>query len=356
MDIKKDILNYQSNRELSERESSILKKIVQLYILKAAPIGSRFLAKIIGEEISLSPATLRNIMSDLEELEYISHPHTSAGRVPTDKGYRFYVNNLSHYENLSINELIALNENIKNTSLDKENVLQDASKLLGILSKYLSVVKLPQITDMMVERIELVSLSSNRILVVLSLDSNIIRSVTIEVPFDYQIERLDSIKQYINERISGKSLQFIKNNFNELIKDIDLTEQPLVRVFSDSIDKIFISQESSRLLISGTQNLLEYPEFEDLNKIKGVIELIENRDVIIHLLDKKDDISHKDIQIMIGSEMESDLLEDFSFVSTTYKFGSTCGSIGLIGPKRMNYPRMISLVHTASLALSQNLE
>lgn len=343
----------QFNRDLSDREREILRQIVQLYILKASPIGSRYLSKYFSEELKLSPATLRNIMSDLEELDYISHPHTSAGRIPTDKGYRFYVDTITKTEKLNKKEILTVKDTL--SQAPSEAVFRNASKILGMLSKYLGIVQFPNIKDLIVQKIELIELATSKILVVVALESNIVRTVTIEADFDSDISRLDEISRLLNERVSGKSLNYIRDNFKEMVSDITLRHSPLIRLFTDSVDKIFARENTvDRVAITGTQNLLSYPEFEDLGRVRGVIELIENEDVIIHLFEQLDESDR--VQVFIGKELNSDILQEYSLIKSTYKVGTACGTIGLIGPKRMNYSKMISVVKFVSDALSNNSE
>lgn len=344
---------YQStgDRELTERERLILRKIVHLYILKASPIGSRYLARNIESELRLSPASLRNVMSDLEELEFISHPHTSAGRIPTDKGYRFYVDNIMNSEVLTENEIFALTQNL--STAPSETVLKEASKVLGVLSKFLGMVKIPQIQQLIMHRIELIPLSSEKLLVVVALDSNVVRTVTLEAGFEIDMKYLDEIKRYINERIAGKPLQFVKDNFMDLVGDAGEKLNPLVRLFVESVDRIFDNSLQERIILTGAQNLLANPEFEDVGRVRSVIELLENEDMIIHIVDKCDS-NDQSVKVLIGSEMNNNLLEEYSIVLTNYRLGSGSGSVGLIGPKRMNYPKMISLVNYVANLITQN--
>lgn len=343
-------MNIKVIRELNQREIDILRTIIHLYILNATPVGSRSLSKYLESDYKLSPATIRNVMADLEDMELISHPHTSAGRIPTDKGYRFYVDSLMKREALSKSEMDTLRKSL-NPNLS-EDILKDASKLLGMLSKYLSIVELPHITDLIVFRIELIYLTSNRLLVVLALDSNIVRTVTFEVSFQISEKNLDDISRFINEKISGKPLKYIRDNFKDIINDYSEADTPLIRLFIDSIDRLFKNPyKSERIHISGTQNLLNYPEFEDLDKVRTVIELIENEDIIIHLLDTYD-TSEKSPQILIGKEMNNKDLEDYSLIISNYQYGSASGSIGLIGPKRMNYSKITSLIQYLTELLS----
>ncbi len=264
-------------RELNDREREILGSIVQLYILSASPIGSRNLAKHLERDLKLSPATIRNVMSDLEELEYISHPHTSAGRIPTDKGYRFYVDTLQK-SNLQFLQNFK-NLNIDLSSGNTELILKDASRVLGMLSHYLAVVRIPYLNDIIVRRIELIPVSSAKLLIILALDSNIVRTLTIEVFNDIHPKMLEAVSTAINEKISGKSICFIRDNFINIIQSLSFEDTPLIRLFVDSIYKLFTNDSSSeKLHVAGTQNLLSQPEFEDIEKVKGIIELVENED------------------------------------------------------------------------------
>jgi len=347
------MLNSYINRELSEREREILQRIVHLYILNGNPIGSRFLSKIIQDEMKLSPATLRNIMADLEDMHFITHPHTSAGRVPTDRGYRFYVDNLSNYEKLNVIELEKIHSNL--IKAPQDFAYQHASKLLGALSQYLSIIELPSFKSYKIQKIEIVQLSSCKILVVLELESDFIKTVTLEINFETDSSELAEITKIINEKVSGQPVSFIRENFNEIFNDSELREVPLIRLFTGSVDKIFEDPLSNqRLMIAGTRNLLNYPEFEDMNRIRTIIELVESEEIIVHVLDKIDDKSNNEnMNIFIGSELDYDMLDDYSLIRSSFKIGSASGSIGIIGPKRMNYSKMISLVKIFSEVLSE---
>ncbi|MFA6571044.1 MAG: heat-inducible transcriptional repressor HrcA [Bacteroidota bacterium] len=341
-----------SDRELTEREKHILQAIIHLYILQASPIGSRILAKYLEKDLKLSPASIRNVMSDLEEMEFISHPHTSAGRVPTDKGYRFYVDSMNPFEDLSESELIQVKQELLVSP--NETVLRDASKVLGMLSHYLGIVKIPHLTDLVVEKIELISLSSTRLLVVIALASNIVRTVTLEAEFEYNSHKLEEISGFINERVGGKQLKYLRENFPQMLSGSNISSMPLVRLFINSIDKIFnYPNIGDRIHIAGAPNLLNNPEFDDLKKVKGIIELLENEDVIVHLLDQYDD-SGESLKVLIGKEMGNELFDDYSLIVSKYRIGSASGSIGLIGPKRMQYSRMMSLVYNVAKIIDVN--
>ena len=204
-------------------------------------------------------------MSDLEELNYISHPHTSAGRVPTDKGYRFYVNSMQNIEKLTEKEISVLNQDIfKNGS---DTLLKDASRVLGMLSHYLAVVRIPYINDLLVHRIELIQIASNKILIIVAMDSNIVRTVTLEINFEINSNYIESVTYLINEKVSGKPLSYIRENFINIMQSFNPSDSPLIRLFVDSIEKLFHKESSNdKIHLAGTQNLLSQPEFEDIEK------------------------------------------------------------------------------------------
>lgn len=338
--------------ELNNREQSILRSVVNLYIANAAPVGSRKLSKFLEKNLSLSPATIRNVMVDLEERDLITHPHTSAGRIPTDKGYRFYVDYLMQLESLSKGEHLAISNLVKENKTS-ETALKETSKILGILSKYLALVRIPTAKTAKVKKIELIKLSSTHILVVVALESNLVNTVTLEARFSVDDKHLNDISIALNDRISGLELSELQNSFPEIVSDMNLSEKPLIRLFVDSVDSIFrIKSQQGELFTSGTQNLLDLPEFEDMGKVKSIIELVENEDIIIHLLDNMP--INDSMEVLIGEEIGNEKLNDYSMIISNYKMSGTGeGAIGLIGPKRMQYNKMLPLVKIISELLSE---
>ncbi|GAB1429408.1 heat-inducible transcriptional repressor HrcA [Ignavibacteria bacterium] len=337
---------------LSERERAILRSIVHIYILTASPVGSKYLSQYIEEYFKISPATIRNVMGYLEYLGFITHPHTSAGRIPTDKGYRLYVDSLMPSESISAKESDSIRENL--LGLPSESILREASKILGSLSRCLSVVELPHLFDSVIRRIQLIEVSSARILVVLDLDSNLLRTVTLEADISFDRKDLDISAQFINERLAGRRVSFIRENFNALISDGDnILHGGLLRLFTDSVDALFAQYNDGgeRLHISGTQSLLAQPEFDSPERIRGVIELVANQDIIVHVFDRIES-GVRPLSIGIGQELGHDLLADYSVIAANYTFGTATASIGVIGPKRMNYARAVSILKCVSAALS----
>jgi heat-inducible transcriptional repressor len=341
-------------QELSEREKSILKHIIQQFILTAAPVGSRNIAK--KYEIGLSPATVRNIMSDLEDAGYVNHPHTSAGRVPTDKGYRFYVDSLIEIQDIKNSEKDYIREKLEE-SIEADELLKVTSLLLSKITKQLACVTYPKLESGILEKIQIVSLSSTRLLVVISIKSGFVKTITLELSSEIETSKLESIQNLLNERLSGLSLKEIRTTFNERLHDlIEDDKTSVVRLFYDSVDKIFKDVwEKDNLLISGAKNVIRQPEFEDPERFQGIIELIEDRDIIVHILEKSGDIIPDHVFVSIGSENEEQKLNDYSFITKEYKYGETNGTVGIIGPKRMEYSKIIAIIDYMSKMLSEIL-
>lgn len=343
------------HRDLTERERIILRAVVHLYILHAAPVGSRFVSRYLEREHRLSPATIRNTMADLEAMGYITHPHTSAGRMPTDRGYRFYVDSLMAFEDVSHDVAATVVANLMQSPRD--HLLRDASRLLGSLSHYLALVRMPELRTVTVQRVEMIRLSSERVLAVLALDSDIVRTVSIETRHEGALANLDDVSRFINERLAGRPLASVADSFPETAEGTadGSSTSTLVRLFVEQAGRLTTSSAATGdgLHVAGTQNLLTHPEFEAPDRMRSVIELVENEDIIVHLLDAHGDGT---VRVAIGNELEHDQLLDYSLIATTYRVGTATGTVGLIGPKRMNYGRMVSLVQFVSSVISRSFE
>ncbi len=314
---------------LNERERDILRHVVQNFILSAIPVGSRYISKHF--ESQLSPATIRNVMADLEELGFLSHPHTSAGRIPTDQGYRYYVDYLMDIQALSESEKIQIEQQL-NVTPDPDSMLKETSRLLGKISKQLSVVSSPHISSGIFEKLELLPISSSRVLVVISIRTGLVKTLMMEVGMELKREHLDQVSRLLNERLSGLTLREIRETFVERTRDVQDERTGLVRLFIDSVDNLFDDiKDREKLHISGTQNIIEQPEFIDPRNFRSVIELIENDDIIVHLLEKHEGSDRASV-VTIGSENIDSKAKDYSVVSATYNAEGIKGRVGIIGP------------------------
>lgn len=339
--------------ELSEREKSILRYVIHQFILTANPVGSRNLSK--KYDVGYSPATVRNVMSDLEDSGFLGHPHTSAGRVPTDLGYRFYVNSLMETPQLSKDEVNFIDSHFEQVNTDTDDILKITSGILSSLTSQLAYVSYPKLGNAILERIQLVAVSSSRLLVVISIKSGMIRTITLEVEAGLDKKNLTTIQRLLNERLSGLTFDAIKKTISERVSSIsDKDLKPVIRVFLDSVGDIFNDVKTGEdSIITGAKNLLNQPEFSDHKSISSIIELIEDKDIIIHVMDENIENNKGKVSITIGSESNQEKLNDYSVVVKEYNVGQVLGSIGIIGPKRMTYSHEIASVVQMAEILSK---
>ena len=340
--------------DLNDREKTILRSIVQQFILTASPVGSRNITKRFN--VGVSPATVRNIMSDLEDNGFINHPHTSAGRIPTDKGYRYYVDTLMELQKLKNSDKGIIDKSLDQNILETDEILKIASRLLSSITKQIACVTYPTLDNGILERIQLVSLSSTRLLVVVSIKSGLVKTMTLEFETEVENDKLQKVELLLNERLNGLTFQEIRKTFKDRLADIGDNEKPIIRLFIDSVDRIFKDQKKDdKIVITGATNIIQQPEFDDPGKFQSVIELIEDKDIIIHIMDRKKIDTTNNVFISIGSENEEEKLNEYSLITKEYSFGETSGTVGIIGPKRMEYSKVVAIVSYLGDMLSEVL-
>ncbi|MDX2128143.1 MAG: heat-inducible transcriptional repressor HrcA [Chloroherpetonaceae bacterium] len=352
-------------RELTEREREVLELIIQNFILTATPVGSRFLSK--KSDLKLSDATIRNVMFDLESEGYITHPHTSAGRVPTDKGYRFYVDSMMHIGKLAKDERLKIDRNIGQISAlagQSDDILRESSRLLGRISRQIGVVLSPSLSRGIFEKLEIVPLSSSKIMVILSLQAGLVKTIMLEVRSEIPRSKLEDLARFINERIAGLTLQEIRQSFAERVAG-ENDETGLIRIFIDATDRLFDEQpEVERIHIGGKENILSHPEFEEKDKIRGIFEFIENENVIVHLLEEgrsaiqgreSEVFGESGVRITIGKENMNSKMNNCSIITAQYAVGGTVGTVGVIGPTRMDYSKVVRVIDYVAQRLSSTL-
>ena len=337
--------------DLSQRERTVLHYVVHDFIQTATPVGSRFISRKHEDVLGLSSASIRNVMSDLEDKGFINHPHTSAGRMPTDLGYRFYCDSLMELEQLSQLDQETIRKNLDAIE-DSEMLLRESSLLLGRISHQLSVVASPELSSGTFERLELVHITGNRIMVIISIKSGLVRTIMMEVATEIRRETLDDLGRFLNERLSGLTLQQIRESFAVIMNDAQNEETGLISLFIDSVDKLFASDRTDTLHIAGTENIIEQPEFVNPKDFRSVIELISNKEIIVHVL-QKNEAKPRETRVTIGEEHEEEKLRHYSVVTSSYSLGEVTGSVGLIGPTRMAYARLIPLVDYVAKTISE---
>ncbi len=343
-----------NTEELNEREKIILRSVIRQFILTASPVGSRNITK--KYDMGISAATVRNIMADLEDSGYINHPHTSAGRVPTDKGYRYYVDSLMHVKEIKSKERELIKKGLNVEFDETDELVRITSKLLSTITNQLACVTYPNLESGILEKLQIVSLTSSRILVIVSIKSGLIKTITLELTSKIKESQVESVQNLLNERLAGLKFKEIRNTFKDRLKDVDDKQKPIVRLFIDSVDKIFKDEFSAdKLIITGAKNVIRQPEFESSENFQSIVELMEDKDVIIHIMEKSGKQDNEQVFISIGSELAERKMEQYSFISKEYKLGETYGTLGIIGPKRMEYSKIVAIVDYLAKMLSQFL-
>lgn len=339
---------------LSNREREVLKYVVLNFVKNALPVGSRVISK--QSDLNLSSATIRNVMSDLEDMNLLQTPHTSAGRIPTDRGYRYFVDSLMDKEKLNTSEKNyiknQLEENKKIFS-ESEELFSETSKILAKISHQLTIVSQPFLSRGIFEKLELVLLSSSRILVVINIKSGIVRTLIMEIDSKVNKTQIQKLTSYLNEKLSGLTLKEIRDTFSERIQDCGERNYELMQLFINSIDKLYTEElKGTGIYIGGTGEIILQPEFDDPINFKSIIDVSEDKNLVIHILQSAAEESN-DISIKIGSENEDDKLKNYSIILSKYKYGDITGNIGIIGPKRINYGKIVSLIEYTSKLISE---
>ena len=332
---------------LSPRQEDVLRRVVRHFIDTASPVGSKALA----EAVELSSASVRSTMRDLEEAGYLGHPHTSAGRVPTERGYRAYVDDLMDVSGLSAREAGLLRESVRRRLGDLEAVARDTSRLLGRLSQLLGVVLTPTLSSGILDRIEVVPLASTRVLFVLALRGGLARTVTAEVDVEVRPGAVDAVVQRLNERLAGLSLDEIRRTGAERVQDLaDADRTGIVRVVLRDGKALFrAAAPARRAAIGGARHLVTQPEFAHPEWVQDVVELAESEDVVIHLLERPrlvDPAEPDRAVVLIGREVERGRPGGpaYSVVTAPYRLAGGTGAVAVLGPTRMDYARAVGLV------------
>lgn len=339
---------------LDERKQKVLLAIIRDYISTAEPVGSRTISK--KYELGVSPATIRNEMSDLEELGYIEQPHTSAGRIPSDLGYRYYVDCLMNKKKLSSDETDSIIKTVRSKSRDIGSVLQQTNNIVSNITNYTSMVTGPQFKKCNLRHCQLVALDNGKVLVVVVTDNGLVQNRIMDVPSTITDLDLQKISQVMNAKLQGLTLEDIKLT---LIKEIYQELSKHKNIFDAAMDLIQETlnlNNQDKIYLAGTLNILNQPEFRDISRVKTLLSLLEQDKVLKEILSDKD--SHEDrINVTIGGENKLEGLKDCSTVTATYQIdGKIVGSVGVIGPTRMDYEKAVSIVEFMTQYLSHMMK
>ena len=338
----------ENGEKLNPRRKLILKAIVEAYIESGEPVGSRTLTQNL--ELGLSPATIRNEMAALEEMGYLIQPHTSAGRIPSETGYRFYVNSLMRRYDLTQKERSELSGVTENRIAELDKVLERATKLISELTNYTSVVVKPRQTGITVRHFKVVPLTPNIFLLVMLTSTETVKSKHIHVGFDVDNVTLERLELALNLHIAGKTPSEITLPLIMEIEQYLGGSEALVNPIIKSVYETISEQDTGELRFGGVNRLLEYPEYGDREQVKDLLGMLDNKDDFLDLISNSD----KDrVNVLIGSENAVDVTHNSTLVfKTVQKDGKTIGAIGVIGPCRMDYSRVIATVEELAQSIA----
>lgn len=340
---------------LSERAQQLLKLLVEHYIRDGQPVGSRTLSRGLG--LNLSAATIRNVMADLEELGFVTSPHTSAGRVPTDKGYRFFVDTLLKFQPLEADKIAAIQSRLIEHSDDPKALVAAASQLLSSVTRLAGVVTLPRQSHSALSQIEFVPLSDNRVLAILVVNGREVQNRILQLERHFGAEELRRASNYLNQEFGGKELSAVRDH---LVNQLKETREHLNEMMMDAIhlaQQVMSPPPSgSRMeyVMAGETNLMGFAELSNVEKLRRLFDAFTQQRDILHLLDLS--LKAEGVQIFIGQESGYTILDDCSIVTAPYTLDQeVVGVLGVIGPTRMAYERVIPIVDITAKLLGSAL-
>lgn len=334
---------------LSERSKKILEAIIEDYIGTAEPVGSRAISRRHG--FSLSPATIRNVMADLEELGFLASPHTSAGRIPTDKAFRFYVDSLLAVRSIDREQEELIQKQYRLYGKDVGEILKETSRILSSLSHYMGVVATPRFTTTIFRHIEFIKLGGRRILAILVSKSGIVQNKIIESGEDLDSEDLVRMSNYLNDLLKGLSIAELRSRILREMEDEKVRYDEML-ANALKLSEQTLGENGTEVFIEGQVNILDQPEFADVAKMKEIFRTFEEKGQLVSLLDRC--MESEGVHIFIGSENYMSQMANMSVITAPYMSGNrTVGVLGVIGPTRMGYDRVIPIVDYTARLLSK---
>lgn len=338
---------------LNERSRAILEAIIEDYIDSAEPVGSRAITR--RHAVGLSPASVRNVMSDLEELGYLASPHTSAGRVPTEKGFRFYIDSLLQVRDLSQSELARLQGMFQFGHLQGEELVREAGKALSAVSHHAGIVLAPRADTSTFRQMEFVRLSGGRILVILVTDTGLVQNRIIDGDNALSQRELEQAAQYLNSRLSGVPIQQIRQQLlDDMQREKSQYDQMMTNVLALS-KRALEDEAADHLFIEGMSHILDQPEFADVERMRKLFRAFETKSQLVELLDQSQKAAG--VQIFLGNESNSAEIAGCSVITASYgNSKGVIGTLGVIGPMRMPYSKIVPVVDYTAKVVSRLLE
>ncbi len=327
---------------LDERKLKILQAIITDYIATAEPVGSRTIAK--KYDLGVSSATIRNEMSDLEEMGFIIQPHASSGRIPSDLGYRLYVDRMLKQQKLGDEDKKIVNTMINRNVNQIEYLMNETARLISKMTNYTTIFSEPVVKNTTFNKVRFMSLNDKDLMIIIAAEGNVIRNKIVTLNYMPEEDRLYEISRVISDKLHGQIIENIDTSLiDQLYNDLNGYDE-IVSLLMDFIDEIGKSSGMGKLHFSGTNNILAFPEFSDVEKAKSLFKTLEKTDSLSNLLAEN---TGKDMQVYIGNETGIEEMKDCSIVTTTYEFGDNItGTIGILGPTRMDYSQVVSVLNS----------
>jgi heat-inducible transcriptional repressor len=324
---------------LTERQRMILSAIVDDYIRSAEPVGSRSISK--RGDVAYSPATIRNDMSDLEELGFLEQPHTSAGRIPSHKGYRYYVDHLLPHGNLAGPELNVLKSFFADKVNEVEQVIQQVASILSSLTNYTSIVLGPEVFSTSLKHLQIVPLNERTAVAIIVTNTGHVENRTVQIPEGVPVDEIEKVVRILNEKLKDVPLLHLKSKlYNEIAAELGKYVSGYEKILAE-LENVIINDDKDRIYLSGATNMLNQPEFKDVDKVKLILDLLEESPALLRMFA---DVP-SGIQVRIGSENSVEAINNCSLITATYSIeGRSLGSIGILGPTRMEYGKVINLL------------
>lgn len=337
--------------KLTERKLRILQALIDDYILTGVPVGSRTLSK--RADLGISSATIRNEMADLEEEGYLDQPHTSAGRTPSDKAYRLYVDTLMQVSQLDKSEVQLIKSYFNTKMVKMAEIVDVTAKALSDMTKLISVVMAPELEKIPLKRIQIVKISERTAIVLFVFSNGIVKDSIINVPEDVSGEYMEFLSKILSETVENKALSEALVDINYVLKTDMENHRAFIYQLLESIRKNAYSDGVKNVVLGGAQNIFFHPEYQDVESARNMLKLMETKDTLYNMLKQA---TNMEFTIKIGSENLMPELKDMSVITATYKVkGKTIGSFGVIGPTRMNYSRVLSVLSCVGGSMNEIL-
>lgn len=337
---------------LTEKEERVLESIIEIYVETARPVGSKAVSEYLNGR--MSPATVRNLMYDLEEQGYLYKPYSVSGRIPTSKAFRYYVDTLGELRSPKKREIQLISSFIKPNYSYIEEVMIDASRALSAISKYAGVVVEPKLKEMKFKGVEFVKLSRTVLLILFITTSGLVYKRIVNYEEEIENSVLDSMKRYLNENFEGVTFKELKERILEDLKRDEEEFGVLIKKIRESLDSLISSSEEREVYIEGTSKIIGLPEFSNVMRLRELFKTLEQKERLLDLLDRC--LEQNDLVVLVGEECEIKEMRGMGIIASTFGISEmSSGILGIIGPLRMDYPKLIPVVSYTAKMLTRCL-